>query len=694
MALVKEGSKLTPYTEWESRKRDIAKGRGREEKREELNEDQAAELEIARFCMQLLRDGQEAREQYETFDDAWDMFIGNVWPARYPTWKARVTLNKIRSFLLFLQAIMTDQKPRVSVLPLFKGSDEAAHLLGKLMDRSWDETRMQMKIALAVLYGLIWGTGFLKITYDPLADNEVGRHEAHAIVPYRIYTNASATSIEDARFIIHVEDQTLGYVAEKFPDKYNVVRKFRNIRVDSERGSTRDLIREGTGQSRLPIENAVRTAINNVMQDNGQRGRNLDDNQLVEIAEFWFKDETTESYERQVVRNGKPQMTDAIDADGRAMVHITGWKEATSAVDGLPYMQPVYSVQKVPLMEPARRKVYPNGRVVIMAGPVVLRDIPNPFECDGFPFAMWKNVDVGAFWGQGEALNLKDPAIALNRIVSQIFDILAKIGNPMLKYKKGSGLETRTLQNKPGSIIPLDEMEALQPLQVSPLQPGFFEYANMIEKVMGTIVNMPDVAMGGTAGGNTPFAVVDSLQEAAAAPTRQKVRNMEEMVTRSGNIRMKLIQQFDKGKRPLRERIDPVSPTPTYGEDGELIYVPMPAAQTELKFTEYKNADIRGPMEFSVVPDSSLSVSPAGVRNLYMQLFDKHAIDQQALLEKLNIDDAPEIIKRMMAAQAAAAAAKGKPGPKPKPNSADAKHPPPGRPRTQAPSRGAVAGLR
>jgi hypothetical protein len=439
----------------------------------------------------------------------------------------------------------------------------------------------------------------------------------------------------------------------------------------------------------------VRTAINNVMQDNGARGKKVDDNDLVEIAEFWFRDETTESYERQVMRNGKALMEEALDADGNPIVHIKSWTQAISPIDGQPYMRPVYAVQMVPMMELARRKVYPNGRVVIMAGPVVLRDIPNPFECDGFPFAMWKNVDVGAFWGQGEALNLKDPAIALNRVVSQIFDILAKIGNPMLKYKKGSGLETRTLQNKPGSIIPLDEMEALQPLQVSPLQPGFFEYANMIEKVMSTIVNLPDVSMGGSPGGNTPFATVDSLQESGAAPTRQKVRNMEEMITRAGTIRMQLIQQFDRGQRPLRERIDPVAPAPIYSEEtGELINVPLPAAQTELKFTKYENADLRGPMEFSIVPDSSLSVSPAGVRNLYIQLFDKHAIDQQALLEKLNIDDAPAIIARMMKAQEAQQAAKQKPGPKPKPHSADSKHPAPAAPRSQIPHRPQVAALR
>lgn len=690
VAEARANTHLVHIDDWNARKKKDALLKSKREEKPELTDDETAELEIARFCLQMLRDGQRARQPYETFDDAWALFIGDVWPAKYPVWKARITINKIRSFLLFMQAIMTDQKPRVSVMPLVPGTEAAARLMNKLVDRSWDETGMQKKIALAVLYGLIWGTGFLKITYDPLANNEQGRHEAAAVVPYRIYTNPTATSVEDARYIIHIEDQTLGYIAEKFPDKYNIVRKFKNARVDTEMATNRDFIREGFGQQRLPLENAVRTAINNIMQDNGRPSKNVDDNETVEVAEFWFRDETTETYERQVIKGGVPQMKDAVDEDGMPIVKIGRYEQAASPIDGLPYMRPVYVRQQEPMMELARRAMFPNGRLVIMAGPVVMCDIANPYQIDGFPFAMWKNLDVGAFFGQGEPLNMKDPQIALNRILSQIFDILEKIGNPMLKYKKGMGLETRSLRNKPGSIIPLEELNALEPLNVAPIQQGFFDFTNTIDKFFGGVANLPDVAMGGSPGGNTAFATVDSLQESAAAPVRQKVRNMEEMISRAGKLRIQLIQQFDRGDRPIRERIDNVQPTPIYDEEGEILAIPQPASAVEIQFTKFTNAELQGPLEFSVVPDSSLSVSPAGVRSLYLQLFDKHIVDQQAVLEKLNIDDMNQIMKRMQTAAAAAAQAKKKPGPKPKgkPQAQPTQNP------SQVPGRQQVSALR
>ena len=107
-------------------------------------------------------------------------------------------------------------------------------------------------------------------------------------------------------------------------------------------------------------------------------------------------------------------------------------------------------------MESAWRLKFPNGRLVIIAGStILLRDIPNPFQTDGFPYAMWKDYDVGTFWGQGEG-SLKDCQIGLNRIASEIYNILQKVGNPSYKVEKGAGVNVQSIKNKPGFIIPMD----------------------------------------------------------------------------------------------------------------------------------------------------------------------------------------------------------------------------------------------
>ncbi len=693
-------SNLVDIEVWNARKRDAALGREAtrdDNSDDDLSEDQQKELEIARWCMQLLRDSERAREPYEAFEDCWDIFNGNVWPSKYPVWKAKITLNKIRAFIWFMQAVMTDQKPRINVEPLSKASTQAAKILGKLVDRDWDENDAQKYIALAVLYGLIFGTGFLKITYNPDAAGGKGKHEWSAPVPYRIWTNKTATCPEDADHIIHIEEQTMSWVARNYPEKYATVRKFKGAHVSSrsEGAGARDPVREGFGDSRLPIENAVRTAINNVMQDLGKPSRNMDDNDTIDVGEFWFHDVETEDYERQKMIDGKPGMKDDIDADGLPVLQISGYAIGMSEIDGQPFSYPKYKIKQVPDMETATRLKYPNGRLVVMCGPVVVRDIPNPFQIDGFPFASWRNQDVGAAWGTGEPLGLKDGNVAINRLISQAYDIIEKTGNPQLKYKKGSGLDVRSLKNKPGSIISLDEIDALQMLETKPIQPAHLELVSVLKGFLGEVAGLQDAVMGAAQASNTAFATVDSLQESGAAPLRARVRGMERMVGRAGKLRVQLIQQFDRADRPIRERINNQAPAPIADEDGEPIAVPMPIDAVQTRFTEYKQADIQGRVEFTIVPDSSMSVSPAGLKNFYLMLYDKHIVDQQAVLDKLKIDDGELILNRMQKAAAAAAqqkaASKAKPGPAPRPGGGSKGTP---SPPSQIPSRKQNAGVR
>ncbi|MGH7714390.1 MAG: hypothetical protein ACREML_00190, partial [Vulcanimicrobiaceae bacterium] len=168
---------------------------------DDLTEEEQAKLKIIRYCTRLYDDARKAREPYETFDVAWDCFVGNMWPQRWPTWRAKIGINKIRAFITFMVAVMTDNKPRISVEPLVPGTEDAADLLRKLVDRDWDENSMQQKLTIFVLYGLIWGTGFMKLTYDPFADGGRGKHLATPVVPYRVYTNRTASCLEDAEYL-------------------------------------------------------------------------------------------------------------------------------------------------------------------------------------------------------------------------------------------------------------------------------------------------------------------------------------------------------------------------------------------------------------------------------------------------------------------------------------------------------------
>ena len=233
-------------------------------KASDLTEEEQKEFEIVWRTEQMYADAKKAREPFETFDIAWDLFIGNVWPTRWPTWRARITVNKIRAFITFMQAIMTDNKPRFSVEPTYWGSEDAADLLHQLADRHWDDDDVQDKMSLVCLYGLIWGTGFIKRWFDPYADGGRGKHMSVAVPPYRIFANQTATCVEDAEYIIHVEDQTMGWVRRNFPDKAKLVSGVKGVRTGDFKERDRDFVREGDQNEQLRIVSAQNMGNGNI----------------------------------------------------------------------------------------------------------------------------------------------------------------------------------------------------------------------------------------------------------------------------------------------------------------------------------------------------------------------------------------------------------------------------------------------
>ncbi len=692
MALVSESDKanLVAEHEWRARR----KGEQRESEYEddrgrELTSEEQDELDTVRYCLRLLEDGVRARQPFDTFDEAWDTFNGDLWPIRFPYWKARITINKIRAYVYFEQAVMTDNKPRISVEPLVAGTEDAADILSKIVDRDWDQLGLQKIISLAALYGIIWGTGIGKAWYDPHARNGKGAKRAQAVVPYRIWTNRTASGVEDAQYIIHVEEQTIGWIWENFPERAERVEKYVGARLATDTHNDRDFIREGRERQVPRVENAMSAAIQSGSPSDGNGGpvtgyntvpggllplRTMAPDDTIEVQETWYRDPTREWYREQEMVDGQPQWEDALDDDGLPELQLTGYEP--DLLDGEIAIKAVYVKKRAPKMKWKTRLVYPNGRLSIIAGPVLVCDIPNPFQTTGFPFASFKLYDVGTFWGQGEVLSMKDPQVAMNRMKSQLYDILEKTGNPQYKYEKGNGLDLRSLKNKPGSIIPLDKMGALEALNTKEPSGQFHEVADSLGRDLGSIAGLQDSVMGAAMGGNQSFATIDQLQESGAAPLRHKVRNLEEFIKRMGTLLLELTQQFDEGDQPLRIRNEKPAQPIVDPDTGEVVEI-IPAAQdVKVTFTRYKKSDIIGAVEFSVVPDSSLSTSPAGLWNKYMTLWDKKLIDEQGWHEKFRIDGWRGILQRLQDAKRQAAMAsmqkaamkkggggKGKPGP-------------------------------
>ncbi|MGB8965740.1 MAG: hypothetical protein WCB99_08880 [Candidatus Cybelea sp.] len=675
-------SDLIPLQTWQSQKQQDARNRSVAAFEDTLTPEEQQEFEILNFCASLYDQGRKARQPYETFDMAWDLYMGNVWPNRWPSWRPKVTINKIRAFITFMQAVMTDNKPRFAVEPMLPGSENASDLLRKLTDRDWDENDLQRKTSIFALYGLIWGTGIMKVFYDPYADNGRGKHMSVPVVPYRIYVNRTATCVDDAEFLIHIDEKTMGWIRRNFPEKAGKVYTLRGVTATDERDPLRrDYIREGDSQEvqRIVTAQNVDGNITGPMMAHPNPQYHDRDKEEVEVGEWWYLDETLEPYKRQQYENGKYLTEPIVKGDGSYDLQTVRYENRISTIDGKSFPYPIRKPREKPVMETAWRWKYPNGRLTMIAGGrVLLRDIPNPFQISGFPFASWKDYDVDAFWGHGETIALKDCQISLNKVASQVYNILEKTGNPSFKVQKGAGVNLQTIKDKPGLLIAMDDIKAMEPLDKPPMPREFLELYNILRGAMAEVAGLNDATMGRMTGDNQSFAMIDSLQESGAAPLRLKVRNFESGLTRIGKLRVQLIQQFDRGQRPLREKTE--YPPGTVQSSGAV----------EAQFRQYTNTDLQGAVEFKIVPVSSLSTSPASVWSKWMELYKSHLIDRRWWHEKNRIEgyrtELPRLEKQeaMDAEQAAIAKDKeksSKPGPQPKTSRTTRRNRPPGQSR-------------
>lgn len=125
------------------------------------------------------------------------------------TGKARIPINYLQAFIRSIKNQVTSFNPKWEVLPEYKGeqAEEAARLSGKLLDALFFKMGMNKKIKESVIQGLIYSVGGpFEVIWDEDYDNGPNEPKGEVVVvlhdPYDIYIDPTATTIEEAEYII------------------------------------------------------------------------------------------------------------------------------------------------------------------------------------------------------------------------------------------------------------------------------------------------------------------------------------------------------------------------------------------------------------------------------------------------------------------------------------------------------------
>lgn len=342
-------------------------------------------------------------------------------------------------------------------------------------------------------------------------------------------------------------------------------------------------------------------------------------------VEIWIRDYTREPIQEMV---GEKPVTDP--ETGEVVV---------DPESGLPVMEPVFQVI-------GYQDKYPgNIRVVTLTnhGRMVLDDKPNPnvnlklprewiqktYLYDHYPFFKANSYeDTTSPWGFASAEQVGDLNLIIDDIMTRIIDYVIACTKPPLVIPKDTGITRQDIKNGPGLILrPISTASAqgIRFLQVPSLPSDFFNALDILVKFFDRISAIEDADRGNVPNRVVSGAAIAALQERGAVLVRAKIRAIDYLVRSRGRCAISFFQNFG-------------------------VYPELINAQGTTQ--EVRGLDL-AQREFNYVVESGSTVAKTSlqVQEQAEALYEKGAIDRQALLETLNFPNWKEIVERVSEGQ-------------------------------------------
>src|SRR3990167_9641532 len=183
----------------------------------QLTPEQLADLDELELLTKLNRMIQVAQTARRKFDWEWlvrDLFIRGYQFARYSRTtntftfstrnQVRIPINLVWSQMRSIRSQITAFRPKWEVLPQISSQQAIANadFSSRLLDYLYDKLQLRSKIKELITFALKYSVGFWQVVWDEQADNGKGEIAIRLVDPYDLYIDPSATSLEDAEFVV------------------------------------------------------------------------------------------------------------------------------------------------------------------------------------------------------------------------------------------------------------------------------------------------------------------------------------------------------------------------------------------------------------------------------------------------------------------------------------------------------------
>ena len=195
---------------------------------------------------------------------------------------------------------------------------------------------------------------------------------------------------------------------------------------------------------------------------------------------------------------------------------------------------------------------YPEGRLVTVAGGILLRDDPWPLQhYKEFPFS-WCEFEsgLGSIWGLNAVSNLISPQRSYNRANSRIQQHVNTAWGKLL-VPKGAEIGANAFDSaRPNEVIYYQPgLGVPQHIEAPALPPFLMDVLRITDSDMQDISGIHDVSNGQAPPGVTAGNAIEMLQESDSSQMADAIGNLESFVVRRAELRLAIARQYYKEPR-------------------------------------------------------------------------------------------------------------------------------------------------
>jgi hypothetical protein len=505
-----------------------------------------------------------------------------------------VSVNMLHTHRQRTTNMLTDNNPTFNVKQVGEvGADiDVDDLFDSLLRTAefwWGDQEQQAILEKSIINGETYGCTIEKSVFNPDLEYGIGEVETELIDPFHFgIWPLKCMDVQKAEAVLHFWPMSVREARRRWPKKAEEIQA--DMEFLKELGDERVKV-QATGKAGGMTKGYFSTfagIIKNVLNIAGESSSDIDDQ--VVVVEAWVKDMT------RIQQDGKE--FDMYFGNIRCIQTCTAGKVILSDRNN-PSINP-----QLPAEQAAKTYLF-----------------------DKFPFSLTHSItDTVNPWGMGDFEQLEGLNIELDKTISQFTLIKDKVSRIKIINPQGSGVDNKEFTNEPGIINPqMTVASAIRYMEPPQIPADLIKALEIYKDFFMLVAGSFDLDQAQTPGRNViAYKAIAALLERASTMLKGKIRNYTKMIRQRGRMYLSHVMNWYTEDRYIsfeREGVEVVK---------KIVGVKMIV-----------------PAKLSVVSGSTMPVSRIQEREEAITLFQQGAIDNEALLEKLDWSDRKRMIQRM-----------------------------------------------